>query len=77
MSALYFYHSKAFYCDCSLRGGDCPLRVQLISLVCLCVNQWYMTTVFLTIVFVGARCVFNEREGRDDRCILGLGKDLF
>lgn len=24
VSALYFYHSKAFYYDCSLRGADCP-----------------------------------------------------
>lgn len=37
-------------------------------------NQWYMTTVFLTIVFFlggGARCVFNERDG-DDGCIFGV-----
>lgn len=49
----------------ALRVAVTAPRGPLISLVCLCMNQWYTTTVFLTIVFVGARCVFNETETTD------------
>lgn len=50
------------FIETALHAAATALRGPLISLLCLCVNQWYMTTVFLTIVFVGASCVFNERE---------------
>lgn len=54
------------------------MAVPLISLVCFCVNPWYMATVFLAIVFAGgrARCVFNETDWIDG-CISGLAAGLF
>ncbi len=63
---------QSLYYDCSLCGGDCP-ESPVDFTWCLCMNQWYMTTVFLTIVFVGARYVFNNRDG-DNTCILGFRK---
>lgn len=51
VSPLYFYISLWLIS---------ALREPLNSLVYLCMNQWYMATVFLTIVFVGPRCVFNK-----------------
>lgn len=51
-------------------------RVLLISLACFCMNQWYMTTVFLTIVFVG-QGVYLMREMEEERFILGWEGGLF
>lgn len=52
------------------------MRVPLISLAYICMNQWYMTTVFLTIVFVG-QGVYLIREMEKERFILGGEGGLF
>lgn len=73
-SALYFYHSKAFFLWLLSHVVDTAMRVPLISLAYFCMNQWYMTTVFLTIVFVGQGVhLIREMEEKKDLFWVGKG----